>query len=129
MAPAKAELSGAVVRALDATPAITAFGAGAAAATRIHDLDEDGPDPAERARSPSPSASGAASGCSFRVPRSPRPTAITIPAVTSGRIEPVMLAVVALLPLALFDVLSGLPGLGPRLPAAAWIRRAHPGGG
>ena len=35
--------------------------------------------------------------------------AIAVPAVTSGQIEPVMLAVVALLPLALFDVLSGLP--------------------
>ena len=34
---------------------------------------------------------------------------IAVPAVTSGQIEPVMLAVVALLPLALFDVLSGLP--------------------
>ena len=31
------------------------------------------------------------------------------PAVTAGRIEPVWLAVVALLPLALFDVLAGLP--------------------
>jgi ABC-type transport system involved in cytochrome bd biosynthesis fused ATPase/permease subunit len=35
--------------------------------------------------------------------------AITVPAVTSGRIEPVWLAVAALLPLALFDVLATLP--------------------
>jgi len=38
-----------------------------------------------------------------------------IPAVTSGRMEPVMLAVVAFLPLALFEILSQLPAT-----AVAW---------
>ena len=87
---------------------ITAFGAGAAAATRIHDLDDE-PHPPERPRVLLPRLRrrhrrARAGGRGRR-----RPRRSPIPAVTSGRIEPVMLAVVALLPLALFDVLSGLP--------------------
>jgi ABC-type multidrug transport system fused ATPase/permease subunit len=35
--------------------------------------------------------------------------AIAVPAVSDGRLEPVWLAVAALLPLALFDILAGLP--------------------
>ncbi len=107
MAPAKAELSSAVVRALDATPEITAFGAGPAAAARIHELDDD----LTRLSSRESFALGFGGGIGVLVQGAAvaAALAIAVPAVTSGQIEPVMLAVVALLPLALFDVLSGLP--------------------
>ena len=107
MAPAKAELSSAVVRALDATPEITAFGAGSAAAARIHELDDD----LTRLSARESFALGFGGGIGVLVQGAAVAAAlvIAVPAVTSGQIEPVMLAVVALLPLALFDVLSGLP--------------------
>ncbi len=107
MAPAKAELSSAVVRALDATSEITAFGAGPAAAARIHDLDDD----LTRLSARESFALGFGGGIGVLVQGAAVAAAlvIAVPAVTSGQIEPVMLAVVALLPLALFDVLSGLP--------------------
>jgi thiol reductant ABC exporter CydC subunit len=107
MAPAKAELSSAVVRALDGTPEITAFGAGAAVATRIRDLD----DRLTRLNARESFSLGFGGGIGVLVQGAAVAAAlvIAIPAVTSGQLDPVMLAVVALLPLALFDVLSGLP--------------------
>lgn len=107
MAPAKADLSSAVVRALDATSEITAFGAGAAAARRIHGLDDD----VTRLSARESFSLGVGGGIGVLVQGAAVAAAlvIAVPAVTSGRIAPVMLAVVALLPLALFDVLSGLP--------------------
>lgn len=107
MAPAKAELSSAVVRALDGTSEITAFGAGAAAAARIRDLD----DRLTRLNSRESFSLGFGGGLGVLVQGAAVTAAlvIAIPAVTSGQMEPVLLAVVALLPLALFDVLSGLP--------------------
>jgi thiol reductant ABC exporter CydC subunit len=107
MAPAKAELSSAVVRAFDGTSEITAFGAGAAAASRIHDLD-DGLTRLSARESVSLGFGGGA-GVLVQGAAVAAALAVAVPAVTSGQIEPVMLAVVALLPLALFDVLSGLP--------------------
>ncbi len=107
MAPAKAELSSAVVRALDGTSEITAFGAGAAAAARIHDLD----DGLTRLSARESFSLGFGGGIGVLVQGAAVAAAlvVAVPAVTSGQIEPVWLAVVALLPLALFDVLSGLP--------------------
>ena len=59
--------------------------------------------------------------------------ALGIEAVWSGRIEPVWLAVVALLPLALFDVLAGLPAaalayqrLRGSAVLASWTVKARP---
>lgn len=107
MAPAKAELLGAVVRALDGTSEITAFGGGAAAAARIHDLD----DRLTRLSARESFSLGFGGGIGVVVQGAAVAAAlvIAIPAVTSGQMDPVLLAVVALLPLALFDVLSGLP--------------------
>jgi thiol reductant ABC exporter CydC subunit len=107
MAPAKAELSSAVVRALDGTSEITAFGAGAAAAARVHDLD----DRRRRLNARESFSLGFGGGIGVLVQGAAVAAAlvIAIPAVTSGQLDPVLLAVVALLPLALFDVLSGLP--------------------
>lgn len=107
MAPATAELSSAVVRALDATPEITAFGAGRVASARIHGLD----DGLTRLSARESFSLGLGGGIGVLVQGAAvvAALAIAVPAVTEGRIEPVWLAVVALLPLALFDVLAGLP--------------------
>jgi thiol reductant ABC exporter CydC subunit len=107
MAPARAELSSAVVRALDGTSEITAFGSGASAAARIRELD----DRLTRLNSRESFSLGFGGGLGVLVQGTAVAAAliIAIPAVTSGRMEPVLLAVVALLPLALFDVLAGLP--------------------
>ena len=108
MAPAKAELSATVVRALDATPEITAFGAGAGATDRVRALD----DGLTRLNLRESYALGVGSSMGIVVQGAAvaLALAIAIPAVTDGRIEPVWLAVIALLPLALFDVLATLPG-------------------
>ena len=108
MAPAKAEMSATVVRALDATPEITAFGAGPAATARVRALD----DGLTRLNLRESYALGVGSSVGIVVQGAAvaLALAIAIPAVTDGRIEPVWLAVIALLPLALFDVLATLPG-------------------
>ena len=107
MAPAKAEMSSAVVRALDATPEITAFGATAAATARVHRLD-DGLT-ALSARESFALGLGGGIGILVQGAAVTAALVLAIPAVIDGRIAPVWLAVVALLPLALFDVLAGLP--------------------
>lgn len=107
MAPTRAELSAGVVRALDATPELTAFGAGRAAAARIAGID----DALTRLNLREAYALGAGGGIGVVVQGVGvcLALAVAVPAVTDGRIEPVWLAVAALLPLALFDVLAGLP--------------------
>jgi thiol reductant ABC exporter CydC subunit len=107
MAPAKARMSSAVVRALDATPEITAFGAAPSAAARVSGLDDE----LTRLNSRESFALGLGGGIGILLQgiAVTAALAVAIPAVGDGRIEPVWLAVVALLPLALFDVLSGLP--------------------
>lgn len=108
MAPERAHLSATVVRALDATPELTAFGAGAAATARVRALD----DGLTRLNLRESYALGVGSSVGIVVQGAAvaLALAIAIPAVTDGRIEPVWLAVIALLPLALFDVLATLPG-------------------
>ena len=107
MAPAKGELSSAVVRALDATPEITAYGAGAVVAGRVRGLD----DAVTRLSSRESFALGFGGSLGVLVQGAAvvAALALAIPAVVDGRLEPVWLAVVAFLPLALFDVLAGLP--------------------
>jgi ATP-binding cassette, subfamily C, bacterial CydCD len=107
MAPARAELSSTVLRALDGTPEITAFGAGTAATARVHDLD----DGLTRLNLRESYSLGLGGGMGVLVQGAAVTAALVVgvPAVIEGRIEPVWLAVVALLPLALFDVLAGLP--------------------
>lgn len=107
MAPARADLSASVVRAFDATQELAAFGAGRAAAARIHALD----DGLTRLNAREAYSLGLGGGVGVLVQGAAVVAALVlaVPAVTSGRIDPVWLAVVGLLPLALFDVLAGLP--------------------
>ncbi len=107
IAPAKAQVASAVVQALDATADITAFGAGRSATDRISELD----DGLTRLSARESFALGLGGGVGTAVQGLAVSAAlvITIPAVTSGRLAPVWLAVIALLPLALFEVLAGLP--------------------
>ncbi len=107
MAPAKGELAGAVVRALDATPEITAFGAADSVTGRIRALD----DTVTRLNSRESFALGLGGslGILLQGAAVAAALALAVPAVVDGRLEPVWLAVVAFLPLALFDVLAGLP--------------------
>jgi len=108
MAPARAELTSAVVRALDATPEITVFGAQSSATARVGQLDGS----LTRLNARESFALGLGGGIGIVVQGAAVTAAlvVSVPAVTTGRIEPVWLAVIALLPLALFDVLNGLPG-------------------
>jgi thiol reductant ABC exporter CydC subunit len=107
MAPARAELTSAVVRVLDATPVITVFGAESVVTGRVTELD----DSLTRLNERESVALGLGGGIGIVVQGLAVTAAIvlSVPAVTSGQIEPVWLAVIALLPLALFDVLNGLP--------------------
>lgn len=107
MAPARAELSAAVVRALDATPEITAFGATAPVTERVEELDTG----LTRLNLRESVALGLGGGIGTIVQGLGVVGAIviTVPAVVDGRLEGVWLAVAALLPLALFDVLATLP--------------------
>ncbi|MEI6363013.1 MAG: thiol reductant ABC exporter subunit CydC [Actinomycetes bacterium] len=108
VAPAKARMSAAVVQQLDATADITVYGAGRSANKEVRRLDDD----LTRLNEQEAYSLGMGTGFGVLV----QGLAVTIAlavgigAVWSGRIEPVWLAVVALLPLALFDVLSTLPG-------------------
>ncbi|MFN8170957.1 MAG: thiol reductant ABC exporter subunit CydC [Candidatus Nanopelagicales bacterium] len=107
MAGARSDLAAAVVRALDATGEISASGAGPAAASRLADLDGT----LTRLNKRESASVGVGGGLGMLVQAAAivGSIAVAVPAVTSGRIEPVWFAVVALLPLALFDVLAGLP--------------------
>ena len=108
MAPARAQVSAAVVRALDATPELTAFGAGASATGRVRSLDDDLT--RLNLRESFALGLGGSVGVLVQGAAVALALAIAIPAVVEGRLEPVWLAVVALLPLALFDVVATLPG-------------------
>lgn len=108
MAPARAELSAAVIRAFDATPELAAYGAAGAATSRIRSLD----DRLTRlnARESFSLGLGGGIGTIVQGVAVVASLVVAVPAVLAGTIEPVWLAVIALLPLALFDVLTGLPG-------------------
>lgn len=107
VAPAKARMSAAVVQGLDATADITVFGAEIATNAEVRRLDDELTRLNEREAYSL--GIGAGIGILFQGLAVTVALALGIGAVWSGRIEPVWLAVVALLPLALFDVLSGLP--------------------
>jgi thiol reductant ABC exporter CydC subunit len=100
-------VSATVVQVLDATADITAYGAGRAATDRVRALDDD----LTRLSSRESFALGLGGGIGTVVQGLAVTAAlvIAVPAVVAGRIEPVWLAVVALLPLALFEILAGLP--------------------
>ena len=107
IAPAKARLSTAVVQALDATADLAAFGAGPGATRRVKGLD----DQLTRLSARESFALGLGSGAGIVVQGMAVccTLALGVMAVSEQRLEPVWLAVAVLLPLALFDILGGLP--------------------
>jgi thiol reductant ABC exporter CydC subunit len=107
VAPAKAQMSAAVVQGLDATADIMVFGAGTSTNREVRRLD----DALTRLNEREAYSLGLGGGIGILLQGVAVTLALAlgIGAVWSGRIEPVWLAVVALLPLALFDVLAGLP--------------------
>ncbi len=107
MAGARADLTAAVVRALDATGELAASGAGPAASARLSSLDRT----LTRLNLRESVALGLGGGLGMLVlgVAVTGSLAVAVPAVANGQIAPVWLAVAALLPLALFEVLAGLP--------------------
>ena len=107
MAPAKAQMATAVVQAIDATADIAAYGASAGTTTTVRRNDDE----LTRLSARESFALGLGGGIGTVVQGLAVTGAlvIAIPEVTAGRLDPVWLGVVALLPLALFDVLATLP--------------------
>ena len=108
LAPRKAELASVVVTALHGCADLSANGRIIDTTTRAHAIDDSVTELSRRESFALGIGGGTATVlqglavCATLV--------IAIPAVVSGRIEPVWLAVVAFLPLALIDVLATLPG-------------------
>lgn len=106
-APLRGELSGAVVSSLEGNADLLAFGATDAALAGIGDIDASLTKVARREAA----GLGVGVGVSALVQGAAVVAALVlaIPAVTEGRLPPAFLAVVALLPLAVYDVVAGLP--------------------
>lgn len=106
-APARADLTAAVVEALDATPDLAAFGAVTSSIEAVRRRDDHVTALARRESF----ALGLGAGASTLVQgiAVAGSLLVAVPAVLDGRLGPVWLAVAALLPLALFDVLATLP--------------------
>lgn len=107
MAPARAELTSAVVRSLDATAEIAAFGVASHATAQVQSHDEQ----LTKLNVRESYSLGLGGGIGTLVQGAAVVAALVlvVPAVVDGSLDPVWLAVAALLPLALFDVLAGLP--------------------
>lgn len=107
-APARGAMADSVVRALDAAPDIAAAGATPAVVRRVGAIDDRLTHLSQR----SAYALGLGSGLVVLVQGLAvvGTLVIAVPAVVDGRLGPVWLAVAALMPLALFEILSGLPG-------------------
>ena len=106
-APSKALLASAVVTALDASADLSAFGQQGSAARRIASIDRDVTAIAER----SSAALGLAGGLGVLLQGAAVTGVIVVaaPAVLDGSLSAVWLAVLALLPLALFEAMAPLP--------------------
>lgn len=107
LAPARAALSDAVVRSLDSTAELAAFGAAPVAVARVRQVDDHLT--ALNLREAYSLGLGGGIGTVVQGAAVVGALVAAVPAVVSGRIGPVWLAVVALLPLALFEVLASLP--------------------
>ncbi|MEY4136748.1 MAG: hypothetical protein RL205_876 [Actinomycetota bacterium] len=108
LAPGKAALANAVLASLTASPDLLVLGADRPALAAVHAHDERVTSLGRR-ESVALGLSGG-TGTLFQGLAVVAALVITIPAVIDGRLPAVMLAVAALLPLALFDVLQTLPG-------------------
>ncbi|MFM9135995.1 MAG: thiol reductant ABC exporter subunit CydC [bacterium] len=107
IAPLRGRLSGAVVGDLDGCADLLAFGAVDAAVAHVGVLDRELTVAARRESA----GLGLGVGISVLVQGAAviGSLVLAIPAVTSGRLAPVWLAVAALVPLAAYDVISSLP--------------------
>jgi thiol reductant ABC exporter CydC subunit len=107
IAPARGALIESVVAVVDAASVLTAFGARRPATTALAVRD------AQLTRAETKEAGalgvGAAVGMILQGLAVTGAIAVTVPRVVAGDIAPVWLAVIALLPLALFDVLTTVP--------------------
>lgn len=107
IAPARGALIESVVAVVDAASVLTAFGARRPATTALAVRD------AQLTRAETKEAGalgvGAAVGMILQGLAVTGVIAVTVPRVVAGEIAPVWLAVIALLPLALFDVLTTVP--------------------
>jgi thiol reductant ABC exporter CydC subunit len=108
LAPGKAALANAALASLNASPDLLVLGADHRALAAIRARDES-VTALGRRESVALGLSGG-SGTLFQAFAVIAALLIAIPAVSDGRLPAVMLAVAALLPLALFDVLQTLPG-------------------
>ncbi len=108
MAPSKALLASAVVTALDASADLIAFGEQPTATRRIAAIDAEVT--ALSRRSSAALGIGSGLGVLLQGLAVVGVLVAAIPAVLDGSLQPVWLAVLALLPLALFEVLAPLPG-------------------
>lgn len=107
ISPTKAELSAAVIASLEATADLVAYGRDADATAHVARID----DRLTRLVGRSAGALGAGGGMTVAMQGLAVVLAlvIAIPSVTSGALAPVWLAVIALLPLALFEIVGTLP--------------------
>jgi thiol reductant ABC exporter CydC subunit len=107
LAPLRGDVSSSVVASLAASADLLAFGATGSALARIRDRDAQLTAVARRESA----GLGVAAGLSIAAQGAAvlAALALAIPAVSAGTLAPVWLAVVALVPLAAYDLLSGLP--------------------
>ncbi len=107
LAPLRGELSSGVVTALFASPDLLAYGATGQALTRIDSVDAQLMQVARRESAGL--GVGAGIGVLMQGAAVVVALALTMPAITSGQLAPVWLAVVALVPLAAYDLVTTLP--------------------
>ena len=107
IAPSRGALTETLVAILDAAPTISAFGATDAATRSLR--NRDGALTNAETREAGALGLGAGVGMLLQGLAVTGAMALAIPHVVDGEIAPVWLAVIALLPLALFDVLSTVP--------------------
>jgi len=108
MAQSRADLAELVVGALDAAPDIIVFGVQVGVAEQVRRADSQLVQ--LNARESWSLGAGSAISTTLQGAAVVGALALAIPAVQSGQLAPVWLAAVALIPLVLFEVLSGLPG-------------------
>ena len=114
VAPQRAELASSLVTAFSAVADLNAFGATPGAIAQLSKIDEQLTSLSRK------SAAGLALGGAL-ITLIQGITVIGMiwvitPAITSGQVSPVWIAVAALLPLAVFDVLANLPGAAAAVP-------------
>lgn len=107
LAPLRGEVSSTVVTSLAGSGDLLAYGATGAALQRVRAVDEELTAVARRESASLGISAGL--GIALQGAAVVAALAMAMPAVTAGQLEPVWLAVVALVPLAAYDLLTTLP--------------------